>query len=286
MFRTANQVESMLQTECIALLPVIGRAAQAKAVKPVKTIETGQYPSIATAGTYSTVVDAPLSAYTEGIRAIKVAIDLSPSVASGRIIGITSSIPDEGKSSTAISVAKLIAMTGARTLLVDCDLRNPTLSRLLTPKAQGLQEVLRGKSKFDLAIWLDPPTGMFFLPASVKGRMAQSSEIVASPATRKFFDTLRQSYDYVIVDFSPLMPVVDVRVSANLVDSYVYVIKWGETRTDYVKQALRSAKGVTDNLLGVVLNRVDLTSVGRYEGGGGSYYTSAYYQRYGYGHGG
>ena len=54
--------------------------------------------------------------------------------------------------------------------------------------------------------------------------MAQSSEILASPVTRKFFDTLRQSYDYVIVDFPPLMPIVDVRVSANLVDSYVYVV--------------------------------------------------------------
>jgi succinoglycan biosynthesis transport protein ExoP len=81
------------------------------------------------------------------------------------------------------------------------------------------------------------------------------------------------------------MPIVDVRVSASLVDSYVYVIKWGETRIDYVKQALRSAKGVADNLLGVVLNQVDLASVGRYDGGGGSYYRSAYYQRYGYGDG-
>ena len=285
-FRTAYQVESTLQTECIALLPVIGKTGQAKAVKPVKRrVETGQYPSIATTGIYSTVVDAPLSAYAEAIRAIKVAIDLSPSVASGRIIGITSSIPDEGKSTTAISIARLIAMTGARTLLVDCDLRNPTLSRSLTPKAHGLQEVLKGQSNLDSAIWLDPATGMYFLPASIKGGMAQSSEIVASPATRKFFDTLRQSYDYVIVDFSPLMPIVDVRVSANLVDSYVYVIKWGETRIDYVKQALRSAKGVTDNLLGVVLNQVNLMSLGRYEGGGGSYYRSAYYQRYGYGDG-
>ena len=285
-FRTAYQVESTLHTECIALLPVVGKTVQAKSGnKSVTSVETGRYPSIATRGIYSTVVDAPLSAYAEAIRAIKVAIDLSPSVASGRIIGITSSIPDEGKSTTAISIARLIAMTGARTLLVDCDLRNPTLSRSLTPKARGLQEVLKDQSNLNSTIWFDRATGMYFLPASVKGGLAQSSEIVASPATRKFFDTLRQSYDYVIVDFSPLMPIVDVRVSASLVDGYVYVIKWGETRIDYVKQALRSAKAVTDNLLGVVLNQVDLTSLGRYEGGGGSYYTSAYYQRYGYGHG-
>jgi polysaccharide biosynthesis transport protein len=284
-FRTVSQVENMLHTECIALLPVIGKAARAKPVRPVKVVETGQYPSIVTKGIYSTVVDAPLSAYAEAIRAIKVAIDLSPSVASGRIIGITSSIPDEGKSTTAVSIARLIAMTGARTLLVDADLRNPTLSRSLTPKAHGLQEVLKGQSDLESAIWFDRATGLYFLPASVKGGMAQSSEILASPATRKFFDTLRQSYNYIIVDFSPLMPIVDVRVSANLVDSYIYVIKWGDTRIDYVKQALRSARGVTDNLLGVVLNQVDLTALGRYDGGSGSYYRSAYYQRYGYGDG-
>ena len=56
-------------------------------------------------------------------------------------------------------------------------------------------------------------------------------------------------------DFSPLMPIVDVRVSTNLVDSYVYVIAWGDTWIDYVKQALRSAKAVSENLPGVVLNR-------------------------------
>jgi len=170
-------------------------------------------------------------------------------------------------------------------LLVDGDLRNPTLSRKMAPKAFGLQELLKGQSKPESAIWLDPTTGMHFLPGSAKGGMAHSSEILASPKTRKLFDALRQSYDYVIVDFSPLMPIVDVRVSASLVDSYIYVIKWGETRIDYVKQALRTAKGVADNLLGVVLNQVDLSSVGRYDGSGGYYYRHAYYQRYGYGYG-
>ena len=151
-FRTAHQVESTLHAECIALLPVIGRTVQAKAVKPVKPVkvlESGKHRFIAPMGIYSIVVDAPLSVYAEGIRAIKVAIDLSPSVSSGRIIGITSSIPDEGKSTTAISIARLIAMTGAPTLLVDCDLRNPSLSRSLTPKAHGLQEVLKGQSNLD-----------------------------------------------------------------------------------------------------------------------------------------
>ena len=78
------------------------------------------------------------------------------------------------------------------------------------------------------------------------------------------------------------MPIVDVRASTNLVDGFIYVVEWGKTRTDFVEQALRSARGVYEHLLGVVLNKVDLRSLGRYDGRGGSYYGHGDYQRYGY----
>jgi polysaccharide biosynthesis transport protein len=120
------------------------------------------------------------------------------------------------------------------------------------------------------------------LPGVVKARMAHSSEILASPQMRKFFNSLRDSYDYIIVDFSPLMPIVDVRASTDLVDAYVFVVEWGKTRTDYVEQALRSSRGVYEHLLGVVLNKVNLKSMGRYDGRGGSYYYHGNYSRYGY----
>ena len=165
-------------------------------------------------------------------------------------------MPNEGKSSTAAAVARLVAQTGARTLLVDCDLRNPTLSRLLSPgAASGLLEVMKGVSTFEEAIWMDAASGMKFLPAAMKARLAHSSEILASVQTRKFLDSLRSSYDYIFVDFSPLMPIVDVRMSTNLVDSYVFVVAWGETKIDFVKQALHSARGVYERLLGVVLQQ-------------------------------
>ena len=166
---------------------------------------------------------------------------------------------------------------------MDADLRNPSLSRLLSSKAaSGLLEVVRGQSTLENAIWVDPTTNMRFLPATMKARLAHSSEVLASPQTRKFFDSLRNSYDYIIVDFAPLMPIVDVRASTNLVDAYVYVVAWGQTRTDFVEQALSSARGVYEHLLGVVLNKVNLKSMGRYDGKGGSYYYHGNYSRYGY----
>src|SRR5581483_11437636 len=136
----------------------------------------------------------PFSAFSESIRSIKVAIDMSPTVTGGRIIGFTSSVPGEGKSTTCAAVARWVATTGAKTLLVDCDLRNPTLSRALSPRTPaGLLQVVNGQSTFEKAIWTDGETGMKFLPAASAStaRLALSSEILGAVQTRKFLDSLR-----------------------------------------------------------------------------------------------
>ncbi len=333
-FRTAKEVESLLQLDCISLVPSLAETAsknrfselirtvklagerrgikfiekrretkfgdqerdikifdsrladprsESQIVKCVTSPEGGQQTIAPTPGIFSTVVESPFSALSESIRSIKVAIDLSSTVTGGRIIGFTSSIPNEGKSSISGAVARLVALTGARTLLIDCDLRNPSLSRLLSPKARsGLLEVVSGQTTFDNAILVDLASKLNFLPAGMKARVVHSSEILASEQTRKLFETLRDSYDYIFVDFAPLMPIVDVRASMNLVDSYIYIIAWGQTRINFVEQALRSAKGVYGNLLGAVLNKVDLRSLGRYDGLGGDYYHHRNYDRYGY----
>ena len=252
-------------------------SGEATAEAPVQRIR-------AVAGVYSSIVDSPFSAFAEAIRSVKMAVDLSPTARDGKIIGFTSSVPNEGKSTVAVALARLVAQTGARTLLIDCDLKNPSVSRALSPRAtNGLLEVLKGQVSLETAIWSDDATNLKFLPVALRARLAHSSEILASEKTRKLFDGLRQDYDYIFLDFSPLMPIVDVRASTRLVDGYVYVIEWGKTRTDHVQNALRSASQVYERLLGVVLNKVDLKTLGRYDGHGGSYYHHGdYYHRYGY----
>ncbi len=89
-------------------------------------------------------------------------------------------------------------------------------------------------------------------------------------------------FDYIIIDLPPLAPVVDVRATASLVDSYVYVIEWGRTKIDLVEHNLSRASGVYDRLLGTVLNKADTNVLGRYEGYHGNYYYKKYYARYGY----
>ena len=168
-------------------------------------------------------------------------------------------------------------------MLVDCDLRNPSLSRKLAPDAKaGLLEVISGKSAINDVLWTKSRTGLVLLPAVLRSRLSHTSEILASEATRKIFEQLRQTFDYVIVDLSPLAPVVDVRVMTPLIDSFVFVVEWGRTKIDIAEHALSDAPGVHDNLLGVVLNKVNMNAFGRYEGHRAGYYYNRYYTRYGY----
>ena len=190
-------------------------------------------------------------------------MDLNSVVKSNKVIGFTSSLPNEGKSTLAVALAQLISHGDRTVIVVDCDLRNPTLSRQLTPNAKaGFFEVLTGENSLEEVVWKDHATKMDFLPAVVTSRAAHTSEFLASDATKSLFEKLRQSYDYVVVDLSPLAPVVDVRATTHLVDSYIFVIEWGRTKIDVVKHALAVAQGVSENLLGVVLNKVDMNMFG------------------------
>src|SRR5262249_50598571 len=162
-------------------------------------------------------------------------------------IAFTSTLPNEGKSTVAAGVAQVIAQSGSSVILVDCDLRNPSLSVSLAPNADfGLVDVISGKMALGDAIWTDPATKLAFLPAMAmaKPRLAQTNEILASDATKRLFDNLRLSYDYVVVDLSPLAPVADVRATTNLVDSYVFVVEWGRTNTSTVQRTLRNAPSI------------------------------------------
>jgi succinoglycan biosynthesis transport protein ExoP len=273
-FRTTSQVTSQLQTECIAVLPKIaGRAAKQGA--PRSDIELGATVNPRTIARQSSllwsVVDSPFSRFTESMRSIKLTMDhLSRPI---KVIGLTSTFPNDGKSTIAGSLAQLMSQTGARALLVDCDLRDPSLSRVLAPQSRaGLLDLVAGTASLADVICTESSTNLKFLPANMKSVLANTSEILASDAARGLFDRLREHFDYVVVDLSPLAPVVDARAAAHLVDSYLFVIEWGRTQVGAVELALNEARVVYENILGVVLNKADLCAMGRYEGCRGYYY--------------
>jgi succinoglycan biosynthesis transport protein ExoP len=219
------------------------------------------------------VIEEPLSTFAEAFRSIKVAADISGS----RVIGITSTVPGEGKSTISSNLAELIAHAGKRVILLDADLRNPSLSRALAPTSKaGLLEVLNGQMVLDDAVYVDQDTGLRFLPAVANSRLAHTSEILASDSFKDFVEGLRKDHDYVVIDFSPIAPVVDVRATTQIVDSYIYVIEWGRTRMNLAQHQLSGFPELYDRLLGVVLNKADVRVLERYE----TYYGRYYYKKY------
>jgi polysaccharide biosynthesis transport protein len=283
-FRTSDQVSSILHTDCIAMLPKVKGQVTSRSRRPRTDYGGLEHRIIKREQSlFWAVIDSPFTRFAESIRAIKIAADLHRSVKGSKVLAFTASLPNEGKSTAAVALAQSIASVGGRVLLLDADLRNPGLTRKLIPEAKvGLLEVLANEVKIEDALCVDPDTRLVFLPAVVNEHMAHSSEVLACESTRILFERLRQAYDYIIVDLPPLAPVVDVRAMTHLIDSFVFVIEWGRTKIDVVEHALRMAPGVYDNLLGVVLNKADLKLLGRFESHRRQYYDNRHYSRYGY----
>lgn len=251
--------------------------------RAISTTDTGARLIATEPGIASNVVEQPFSRFAEAIRTIKLAADLNGADAANKVIGITSAVPNEGKSTIAAALAHSIAQFGGRTILVDCDLRNPSLSRDLAPNASaGIVEVLYGKVALEDALWKEPSLNMAFLPVLSRLRVAHSSEILNSAGMKRLFEKLRYSYDYVIVDLPPLAPLVDVRATTHLVDSYLLVVEWGRTYTAIVQHALTRASRVYEKVFGVVLNKVDMKALSLYDGNRARYYHNKAYARYGY----
>jgi succinoglycan biosynthesis transport protein ExoP len=289
-FRTTRQVEEALRTTCLAVLPLIKQAPGQDRRKD-ENKKTEEQPDLHRKVASSSdpllrhVVSQPLSSFTESIRAVKVAADIAGVIRSNKVIGVTSTAPREGKSTVSSNLTQLIAHAGKRVVLVDGDLRHPTLTHRLAPNAKaGLLEVLSGKIDLSQALYTDETSKLDFLPIVKEGRLAHTNEILASGAFKDLIDTLQKNYEYVVVDLPPLAPVVDARATIGFIDSYLYVVEWGKTRIKTVQHQLASAPELCERLLGIVLNKANVRVLGRYEYYYGTYYRK-YYSRPGYGYG-
>lgn len=279
-FRTPPDVEESLGLPVLGLVPKISE----QALKPFAVNAVDPPPgSLILPGhigllQYSS--DKPFSRLAETMRASKVAADLASADRKIRVIGVVSSVPGEGKSMVAMNLGQVIAASGKRALVMDCDLRNPTLSAAIAPgRKSGLLEYLAGEIPTVESIYTDPNKPLQFLPANGSLRLAQTSDLVSSQRMVDLVSTVRQSFDYVIMDLPPLAPVVDVRAIVGNVDAFVFVVEWGETSVATAQQAVRSIPGLAEKTIGVVLNKVDVDLMRTYTGKGSDEYYD--YNRFG-----
>src|SRR5882762_4864670 len=181
---TRAQLEKLLGTSCLAVLPAF----------PQKRPVLRKLHATRDSGAFRQINEvAPFSATAEALRYIKVAIDLHPT--GGKVIGIVSALPGEGKTTVATGFAAFVAKSGARTLLIDADLRNPSMTRALGySNAPGLVNMVADKSGFDDLVITDSKFKFDFLPSSTRMKPSNSSDILNSPPMKDIFRAANGPY--------------------------------------------------------------------------------------------
>jgi len=202
----------------------------------------------------------PQSQMAESYRALRTSLLLSNLGAPPKVIMVTSARPQEGKTTTSINTAIVLAQKGVRVLLVDADLRRPSVHKALGmgPRS-GLSNVLTGSATLQQTITTSPILpNLFIMPAGTPP--PNPAELLASSNMRDLLTELREMYDHIVIDTPPTLSVTDAVVLSPRADATILVIRSGHT----TKQALRRARDilmqVNAHVAGVLLNAVDLTS--------------------------
>ncbi len=215
--------------------------------------------------------EAPSSLMAEAYRSIRTSLLLSSPDRPPRTVLITSALPSEGKTVTAVNAAISLTQLGARVVLVDADMRKPRIHSAFALKdVAGLSSVLAGTAPLKDAIQECAIPNLFVLPC---GPIPPNpGELIASTRFRQFLQLLPQYFDYVILDSPPVSNVSDARTLASLCDATILVIKGFSTPRHQALNATQHLREAHGRISGAVLNDLDVRAVGTYY----SYYYSKY----------
>ncbi len=258
--RSSRQIERLLGQQPLALVPRLDR------------LKRNQKP-------HQYLMAKPLSAYTESIRSVLTTLKLSSIDNPPKVILVTSSLPQEGKSTFVASLATFAARSQKKVILVDLDLRHPSVARELgRPVAAGIVEFMVGDRTLDEVVQHDPASGLDFLP--VKRQTANPTDLLDSQKMRLLIETLRQTYDYVFLDCAPVMSVTDSRVAALLADRVVFCVRWSKTPQDAVTLSFETLRQTNVPIGGVVVTQVDVKKHAQYGYGDVAQYYGKYQDYY------
>lgn len=260
-FRSADEIQSTLGLRALALVPDLSRR------------ETNG----ASAEDY--IVQKPNSSYAEALQRIRTSLFLADGERPPKTVLVTSSVPLEGKSAIAASLARQSARSGLKVILVDADLRRPRLHEVLGLANQnGLSEVLTGRVSPEAAIKHDERSGLDFLPAGVG--VVSPPDLFRSSTMRILLEEMGAYYDLVIIDSPPVGAVSDGLTLSGIVDKSLYVIRWEQTPRNVVLAGMRQMFEAGADIAGVVLSRVDVKKHARYGYADSGYYRGNYSKYY------
>ena len=251
--RHAGQVERF-GVPCYAMLPVLEHEPDFKRRQRALTL-AGAVPSRHAGDKLKIefLLHDPASLFAQAVQAIKTQLVMAGFAQDNRVIGVTSSRSGEGKSTIAANLALLFSHPERRTLLIDADIFNPTLSRLLNvPAGDGLSDVLSGRASFSSAL---VELAGSHLTVLTGGQAVAHADQLGSANMRDLLDTARQHFDRVIVDLPPVGEVVSTREVTPYLDGTVLVATWRKTQVSALGDTLRVFDFDRSKVFGVVVNK-------------------------------
>lgn len=250
--RSARDVSEALGIPCIALVPEIRRKGRMRL--------------------HHHLLAKPFAPYAEAIRSVVASLQLASPHGVSQTILISSSVPREGKTTLAASLAVYAALLGRRVILVDLDFRRPAILREIGGRAEADAPDPSSDDRLSAAaIQSIPSLGLDILP--VRRRPDDPLLPFAGGELRSLLSQLRRRYDCVVIDSPPLLAVTEARLLATLADKILFVVRWGSTRRDVAQNALRLLRDTrllgndSCDVVSAVVTQVDLNKHARYRYG-------------------
>jgi succinoglycan biosynthesis transport protein ExoP len=260
-FRSVHQLEQMAGAPALGMVPF-----------QTNKIGRNKRP-------WDTVLDKPNSSFAEAIRTIRTGLLLSSVDHPPRTVLVTSSVPGEGKTTTALALASAAASSGQRTIIVDCDMRQPALHANLGVKNElGLSDYLTGNAALEDLIHIDDRSGLHYICA---GRLPPSpTDLLGSNRMKQLLQQLSAAFQMVMLDTPPILAVSDALLLVRTVDKTIFVVRWERTRRDIALNGLKSVYDAGARVGGLVLSQVNLRKHARYDYTDSGVYYYRGYKRY------
>ncbi len=232
--------------------------------------------SMQTEETLSVFAATRHSAFGQSMKTLDWSIKLGFTNKLPKTIMVTSSVPQEGKSTIACCLAYNQAATGSRVLLIDADMRRPSIYKkagldsgegfAALLRGTGLAGILQGKASFEDVLVRSGHSNLYIIPAGKESNF-DSEMLVSSEAMLKLLAQAKDEFDTVIIDTPPVMACADARILASRVDATVFVVRWGSTKLAVVKLAMAQLASAGANFAGSFLSMVNLKNYTTYNYG-------------------
>ncbi|HET9643246.1 MAG TPA: polysaccharide biosynthesis tyrosine autokinase [Burkholderiaceae bacterium] len=221
------------------------------------------------------------STFAEAVRTVRTSVLMSALDEAHKVVLVTSSVPEEGKTTVAFNLACALGQV-KKVLLVDGDLRRPKIARLVGRKGSlpGLADFVAGQAQASECVFFEERAGIHILPAGTVP--PNPLDLLSSHRFQEVLAKLKEGFDIVIIDSAPLQLVSDALVLSQFASSLVYVVKADSTPYQVAQNGLKKLRRVNAPILGVVLNQLDLERAEKYYGEYSGYKSYKGYKKYGY----